>query len=75
MQHLNPGEFSDLDLSGDQTTLVYGISKQAPDLSESSPRFAAVRTQEGSYFARLSAGEYLTQLVARELKHADSKVE
>jgi len=75
IQHLNPGEFSDLDLSGDQAILVYAIAKKDPDLSESSPRFAAARAQEGAYFARLSASEYLSQLVARELKHADAQVQ
>jgi len=72
--HLNPGEFSDLDLSGDQNLLVYDLAKKAPDLSENSPRFAAVRAQKGTYLARLGTGEYLTELVDREQKRADASL-
>lgn len=72
LQHLNPGEFSDLDLSGDQNLLVYAFTKQAPDLKETSPRFAAVRIQKGSYLARMGTGEYLNELVEQESKRADA---
>jgi len=72
LQHLNPGEFSDLDLSSEQNLLVYDFQKQAPDLTETSPRFAAVRTQKGSYLARMGTGEYLSELVDREVKRADA---
>jgi peptidyl-prolyl cis-trans isomerase D len=72
LQHLNPGEFSDLDLSSDQNLLVYAFTKKAPDLAETSPRFAAVRAQKGSYLARMGTGEYLNQLVDQEVKRADA---
>lgn len=75
LERLSKGQVSDMTLSADKGLFVYVIDKQAPDLSETNPQFVTNRAQLASYGARLSGNAYLAELVEKELKKSEPKME
>ncbi len=75
LERLEKGQVSDMVFSGDKGIFVHAADKQAPDLSESNPRFAETRTQIASYTGRIGASSYLSELVEKELKKTAPKTE
>ena len=73
LDRLEKGQVSDMLVAQDKGIFVYAIDKQAPDLSEVNPQFAATRAQIASYTARTSAGTYISELVEKELKKSEPK--
>jgi peptidyl-prolyl cis-trans isomerase D len=73
LDRLEKGQVSDMLVAQDKGIFVYAIDKQAPDLSEANPQFAATRAQIASYTARMSAGSYISDLVEKELKKSEPK--
>jgi hypothetical protein len=55
-------------------SFVYGIDKKLPDLSESSPTYAAMRAQLAVVNARIGVSSYLGELVEQELKKSEPPV-
>jgi hypothetical protein len=70
--HLNAGEISDLQVNGNDGTLVYAAKKVSPKLDTANPRYAAMRAQAAAYFANITAGEYINQLVTREQQRTEA---
>lgn len=75
LEHLEKGQVSDMAVSADKGIFVYAVDKQAPDLSEANPQYTTTRSQLGSYTARLASGAIIGEIVEKELKRADPKVE
>jgi peptidyl-prolyl cis-trans isomerase D len=75
LEHLEKGQVSDMAVSADKGIFVYAADKQTPDLSETNPQYAATRTQLGAYTARLASGAIIGELVEKELKRSEPKVE
>ena len=71
LEHLEKGQVSDMIQDADKGILVAALDKKAPDLSETSPRFAEMRNMIASYTARQGASSYLNEIVAQELKRTE----
>jgi peptidyl-prolyl cis-trans isomerase D len=75
LERLDKGQVSDMVINADKGLFVYAADKKAPDLSESNPRFAEMRTQLATYTSRLGANAYISELVANELKKSEPKAD
>ncbi len=73
--HLKPGEFSDMAVASDNGCIVYAAGARTPDLSERNPHYAQIRQQIAAYFAQVSAGDYLHEVVQREMARAKAAVQ
>jgi peptidyl-prolyl cis-trans isomerase D len=74
LEHLDKGQISDMAVEADKGTFVFALDKKAPDLKETSPRFAEMRGMLAGYMARQSASTYLNDLVSQELKRTEIAV-
>jgi peptidyl-prolyl cis-trans isomerase D len=74
LEHLEKGQVSEMIVDASKGTIVGAIDKKAPDLSETSPRFAEMRNLIAGYTTRQAASNYLSELVAQELKRTESVV-
>jgi peptidyl-prolyl cis-trans isomerase D len=54
---------------------VYAADKRMPNLNEAGPEFNAMRLSIAGYMARLGANNYLSEIVASELKRTEPKVQ
>lgn len=75
LERLEKGKVSEMIVTVDKGIFVYAVDKQAPDLGESNPQYAAIRTQLGSYTARLGSGAIIGEIVEKELKRTEPKVQ
>lgn len=66
LPHLDKGKVSDMEITADKGIFVYGVDKKAPDLTETNPEYAKLRTEMAGYFGQLKARSYLTELVYSE---------
>jgi peptidyl-prolyl cis-trans isomerase D len=71
LEHLDQGQISEMVATGDQGVLVYAQVKKSPELNPANPRFVEMRARLASYMAQASAGEYLDQMVAQEIKRTE----
>ena len=60
-------------IAQDKGLFVYAAGKKLPDLSPANPQYAAARAQLASLTARLSANQYISELVSTELKKSEPK--
>lgn len=67
LELVNPGEVSDMISSLDKGLFVYAVDRKQPDLTEANPQFAAARSQLAQAYSSRSGGEYLYELVQKEL--------
>jgi peptidyl-prolyl cis-trans isomerase D len=74
IERLEKGRVSDMIISSDKGLLVYAADKKSPDLSETSPQFAAMREQIAQVNARMSAATYIGEIVEQELKKSEPAV-
>ena len=74
LDRLEKGRVTDMSIVKDQGVLVYAQDKKLPDLSETGPAYAAMRTQLAGLNARIGASSYLAELVAQELKKSEPPV-
>jgi peptidyl-prolyl cis-trans isomerase D len=72
LERLEPGQVSDLLLTGDKGLFVYVKERKLPDLAETSPQYAATRAQLAQLTASLSQSLTLNEMIARELKKIGS---
>lgn len=75
LERLEKGQVSDMVINPDKGHFVYAIDRKAPDISESNPRYAEARTQLANFGTRLGATAYVAELVERELKRTEPKLE
>ena len=75
LERLEKGQVSDMVLSADKGVFVHAVEKKAPEVADSNPRFAEMRTQIASYNARLGASAYISELVDKELKKSEPKAQ
>ncbi len=75
LERLEKGGLSDMVFSGDKGIFVHAVEKQAPDSSESNPRYTETRDQLAGFTARLGASAYLSELVEKELQKTTPKME
>ncbi len=71
MERLTKGQISDMIIAKDHGLFVYAADKKLPDLSESSPAYAAMRAQLAQLNGRIGASARLSALVAQELKRSE----
>jgi peptidyl-prolyl cis-trans isomerase D len=74
LEQLEKGQVSDMVLNPDKGHFVYAADKKLPDVSESSPRYVEARAQLSTFSTRLGATAYVAELVERELKRTEPKV-
>jgi peptidyl-prolyl cis-trans isomerase D len=74
LEHLEKGQVSEMIMDGDKGIIVGALDKKAPDLSETGPRFAEMRTLIAAFTARQGASSYLSEIVAQELKRTENVV-
>lgn len=75
LERLDRGQVSDMVVTADKGIFVYAMEKQAPDLSESNPRYAETRAQLAAMSGRMSGSAYLAELVERELARTAPKLQ
>ncbi|WP_158277313.1 peptidyl-prolyl cis-trans isomerase [Opitutus sp. ER46] len=75
LEQLSKGQVSDMVLSPDKGVLVYAQDKKLPDLSEANPKFAETKAQLATFSARMGATAYVAEIVERELKRTEPKVQ
>ncbi|MEO7599021.1 MAG: peptidyl-prolyl cis-trans isomerase [Opitutus sp.] len=71
LQRLDKGRVSDMIIAKEHGLIVYAADKKLPDLNESSPQFAAARTQIAMASARIGSNSYLNDLITGELKKSE----
>ncbi|HND60269.1 MAG TPA: peptidyl-prolyl cis-trans isomerase [Opitutaceae bacterium] len=71
MERLEKGQLSDMVIAKDHGLFVYAVDKKLPDLSESSPGFAAMRAQIAAVNGRIGASARLAAMVEQELKRTE----
>jgi peptidyl-prolyl cis-trans isomerase D len=75
LDRMNKGDVSDLQFSGEKGIFIYAADKKLPNLSETSPEFIAMRDQMAAMSGRIAANAVITELVDRELKRSEPKVD
>ncbi|MEO7415275.1 MAG: SurA N-terminal domain-containing protein [Opitutaceae bacterium] len=75
LDQLEKGHVSDMIVTPEKGIFVYAVDKQAPVLSETNPQYATTRTQLGAFTARLTSASILSELVEKEIKRTEPKVE
>jgi peptidyl-prolyl cis-trans isomerase D len=75
LENLEKGQVSELAVSADKGAFVYVIEKMAPDLSEANPEYLTMRNQLGQFSSRLASGAVISEIVDRELKRSEPKVQ
>ncbi|MGH7943796.1 MAG: peptidyl-prolyl cis-trans isomerase [Opitutaceae bacterium] len=75
LETLNKGEISEMVINADKGVFVYAVDKKEPDISEANPQFAETRRQIASYNGRFGASAYISELVEKELKKSEPKVQ
>jgi peptidyl-prolyl cis-trans isomerase D len=76
LRTLEKGEVSELvRAAGDKGVLVYAADKKLPELSDSNPQYAAMKTQLAQFTAARAGGDYLQELVREELSRSEPKVQ
>jgi peptidyl-prolyl cis-trans isomerase D len=75
LERLEKGRLSDMVIAKDHGLIVYAADKKLPDVSESSPQYAMMKTQTSLGAARATFGEYLGDLVTDTLKQSEPKVQ
>jgi peptidyl-prolyl cis-trans isomerase D len=71
LARLEKGRLSDMIIAKEHGLIVYAADKKLPDLAETSPQFAAARTQIAMASSRLGASSYLSELITAELKKSE----
>jgi len=74
LETLEKGQLSEMLLDQEKGALVYAIDKVLPDTSTSNPQFAATREQIATMTARLGASKYLDEIVEKELRKSEPKL-
>jgi peptidyl-prolyl cis-trans isomerase D len=67
LESLDKGAVSDMILTGAQGVIVHVADKKLPVTDESNPRFVETRDQLSRLIASRNAGDYLSELVEKEL--------
>jgi peptidyl-prolyl cis-trans isomerase D len=75
LERLDKGQISDMVISADKGLFVYAVDKKAPDVSEANPQFTETRKQIASYNGRFGASAYISELVDKELKKSEPKMQ
>jgi peptidyl-prolyl cis-trans isomerase D len=75
LERLDKGVVSDMVITADKGLFVYGIDKKAPDVTDTNPQFAETRKQIASYNGRFGASAYISELVEKELKKSEPKMQ
>ena len=75
LERLDRGQLSDMSMGQDKGIFVYASDKKAPDVTEASPRYAETKMQLAAYGSRMGASAYVSELVEKELKKSEPKVE
>jgi peptidyl-prolyl cis-trans isomerase D len=75
LERLEKGQVSEMILAREHGSIVYAADKVAPDLAETTPQFAAARTQLAMATGRVNATSYLNEIVAEELKKSEPPLE
>ena len=75
LEDLDKGEVSEMVINADKGLFVYAVDKKEPDVTESNPQFAETRQQIASYNGRFGASAYISDLVEKELKKSEPKVQ
>lgn len=75
LERLDKGVVSDMVITADKGLFVYGIDKKAPDVTDANPQFAETRKQIASYNGRFGASAYISELVEKELKKSEPKMQ
>jgi peptidyl-prolyl cis-trans isomerase D len=70
LDRLEKGSVSDMTVARDHGLIVYAADKKLPDLSETSPQYAAIHDQIATGSARIAASSYVRDLVDDELKRS-----
>ena len=75
LERLDRGQLSDMSMGQDKGIFVYASDKKAPDVTDANPRYAETKMQLASYGSRMGASAYISELVEKELKKSEPKVE
>lgn len=74
LDRLEKGSVSDMTVARDHGLIVYAADKKLPDLSETSPQYAAIREQIATGSSRIASTSYVRDLVDDELKRSEPAV-
>ncbi|MBL9199222.1 MAG: peptidyl-prolyl cis-trans isomerase [Opitutaceae bacterium] len=72
---LEKGQLSDMRFTGDKGIFIHVLDKKAPDTSEANPMFVNTRAEFATASSRTSGGAALNEIVERELKRSEPKVQ
>ncbi len=71
---LKQGDVSEMAATAEKGLLVYAAERKVPDLSEANPNYAELRTQMAAQTASYNAGDYLQDMISRELAKSGAEV-
>jgi peptidyl-prolyl cis-trans isomerase D len=74
LDRLDKGAVSDMGATADKGVIVYAADKKEPVTDESNPRYAEIKAQIASQFARTDATSVMREIVQDELKRSESAV-
>jgi peptidyl-prolyl cis-trans isomerase D len=75
LERLEKGQVSDMVIRSDKGVFVYAIDKKVPDISDANPQFAETRKQIASNNARFGGSSYIFELIEKELKKSEPRVQ
>jgi peptidyl-prolyl cis-trans isomerase D len=76
LSRLEQGQVSDMIGTPDNKGIfVYAAEKKAPDLTESNPAYIETRNQLAGITGRIGASTYIAEMVDKELKRSEPKVQ
>ena len=74
LDHLDKGSVSDMGATAEKGVIVYAADKKEPVSDESNPRYAQIKAQIASQFARTDATAVMREIVQDELKRSEAAV-
>ncbi|MEO6568348.1 MAG: peptidyl-prolyl cis-trans isomerase, partial [Opitutaceae bacterium] len=75
LERLEKGQVSDMMATPEKGIFVYAVDKQPPALSETNPQYTTTRTQLGAFTARVTSAAILSEIVEKEIKRSEPKIE
>lgn len=72
---LEKGQLSEMRFTGDKGIFIHVIDKKAPDTTDANPMFANTRAEFATASSRASGGAALGEIIERELKRSEPKVQ
>jgi len=74
LDNLEQGGVSDMIITREKGVMVYAAGKKLPDLTKANPQYETTRNQIAAVTARMGANKILEEMVERELKKSEPKL-